>query len=283
MVTGDYHHTAIAVARNVGLLSPDSSVMLIDTVKASPCMAQADKQVKVSHMCQQLPPSQQAATAMQVQHHPLAASASHRQDCHQLQAPDKVQGVSQSSSQAQAPLIQALSGASQGLSLSPRPGSTLKLSQGLSQTLPTKQRSITDDLQASAGARSCTEPVMQPSVLAPQHLQSPQMTKSQSLGSIRHCTSSVAALPARHQSTLGRHVHYAPSSTVSLAVQPQPGVLPLVAQPPGKLVVQAQAGVLPLVAQPPDKLKFLGDEGEEPSPDGHGRGPVTMCSDRGCL
>lgn len=32
MITGDYHHTAVAIARDVGMIKPDSQVVIIDTV-----------------------------------------------------------------------------------------------------------------------------------------------------------------------------------------------------------------------------------------------------------
>ena len=33
MITGDYHHTAVAVAKNVGMVKPDSQVVVIDTAR----------------------------------------------------------------------------------------------------------------------------------------------------------------------------------------------------------------------------------------------------------
>ena len=36
MITGDYHHTAIAVARDVGMLNPDSPTIIIDVAKHGP-------------------------------------------------------------------------------------------------------------------------------------------------------------------------------------------------------------------------------------------------------
>ena len=39
MVTGDYHHTALAIATDVGMLQPDCPVMVIDTLQDSPTAA----------------------------------------------------------------------------------------------------------------------------------------------------------------------------------------------------------------------------------------------------
>ena len=36
MITGDYHHTAIAVAKDVGMVRPDAPMVIIDVVKHSP-------------------------------------------------------------------------------------------------------------------------------------------------------------------------------------------------------------------------------------------------------
>ncbi len=33
MITGDYHHTAIAVARDVGMVHPDAQMIIIDVAK----------------------------------------------------------------------------------------------------------------------------------------------------------------------------------------------------------------------------------------------------------
>ena len=33
MITGDYHHTAVAVAKTVGMVKPDSGVAVIDTLQ----------------------------------------------------------------------------------------------------------------------------------------------------------------------------------------------------------------------------------------------------------
>lgn len=36
MITGDYHHTAVAIARDVGMVKPDSQIVIIDTMHKDP-------------------------------------------------------------------------------------------------------------------------------------------------------------------------------------------------------------------------------------------------------
>ena len=53
MITGDYHHTAIAVARAVGIIKEGGQVMIIDTVKqdseaATPAEQTFDSQVSTT-------------------------------------------------------------------------------------------------------------------------------------------------------------------------------------------------------------------------------------------
>ena len=45
MITGDYHHTAIAVARDVGMVRPQGQVVVIDTIR--PCTVDFEHQVLV--------------------------------------------------------------------------------------------------------------------------------------------------------------------------------------------------------------------------------------------
>ena len=47
MITSDYHHTAIAVARDVGMVRPQGQVVVIDTIR--PCTVDFEHQVFSSH------------------------------------------------------------------------------------------------------------------------------------------------------------------------------------------------------------------------------------------
>lgn len=59
MITGDYHHTAIAVASNVGMIQPEGQVVVIDSVaQAWSCSKPASLRSKVTQLTSAAIPSQ---------------------------------------------------------------------------------------------------------------------------------------------------------------------------------------------------------------------------------
>ena len=119
MITGDYHHTAIAVAKAVGMLQPDSPVMIIDTVKAAPETMETDRQGELAG----------SAAALQLQPELIAGNATQTQEACQAADQERCQLQSRSSSllQSQAP-IQSL------LHQSPNTGLKHSHSQAQSQS-----------------------------------------------------------------------------------------------------------------------------------------------------
>lgn len=117
MITGDYHHTSIAVARDVGILQADAPVMIIDAIKGGPALSEADRPCQVSTSAASLQPLQQSLAGTASQLHKFSPAADQK-TCHSrcdrlLQPPplvpsmlhslsaDQIQGPAQTGTQAQ--------------------------------------------------------------------------------------------------------------------------------------------------------------------------------------
>ena len=84
MITGDYHHTSIAVARDVGILQADTPVMIIDAIKGAPALSGADRHCQVNNSAASLQPLQQslAGTASQLHKFSPDMSSADQKTCH---------------------------------------------------------------------------------------------------------------------------------------------------------------------------------------------------------
>ena len=261
MITGDYHHTAIAVARDVTMDEPDSPIMIIDAVKDVPTLpshclqlqASMSKQVEVVQPSSDIPAVQPTGSSW-------AHSLSH----------SNVQSTSQCDNEA---LNHALGRGFDGqeheqhsprsLSL-PQDSAQLGMSQPgqdvsaltLGQTLPGLGRSPARQQPCISAPQPC---------LVPGHAMTQGQSATLRKAASAACRSAgVAVQPASVQSGTGssKHVHYAvPRSPSSTRLVPSTGApwgllgtpnspLPPLAQPAAAGVPSSQDGGLPALAQP---------------------------------
>ncbi len=274
MITGDYHHTAVAVARDVVMLQSDSPIMIIDAVKNPQSMPEADMHSKVSdsatqtklgHVVSALQPLLQSSADSASQ------SLSHRQSQGSLLEQPSVVSVSQPATEFAA------------------------VTQNWTQTVrfaPLQQSfSCVQQPAADAHSQTCSQapmPIRRPEEAGqdmkvlnlPADMQQSIFDWSMRSGAEKARVSSdhaygshpqdFAAHPARQQSSLGSatNAHYATSSplvsgqplsssTSSIALLDNPSSAPVAAAQPPE-VTPPQPGVTP------GRLCFLsGDSGEE--------------------
>ena len=104
MITGDYHHTAIAVAKDVGMVRDDSQVLVIDAVKqpqlssSQPSASAKKPQASTDHPnpADTIPAllQQQGSSAVQLSHSPYTADGRHSSE---FQAPSHTRSYGQTS------------------------------------------------------------------------------------------------------------------------------------------------------------------------------------------
>lgn len=260
MITGDYHHTALAVARDVTMVEPDSPIMIIDAVKDVPTLPShclqlqglMSKQIEVvqssSHMSA-LQPSGQSWT------HSLSQSHAQKQSQCDREALDHALGHTSCGQEHD-----QLSTRSSSL---PQDRTRIGMSQ-LGQDVSALTHGQTQAVPHRSSARQ------QPCISAPQPVVlGHAMTQGQS-ATLRKAASAAyhsaggAVQPARLQSGLGsnKHVHYdMPSSPSSARLVLSAGapwgllgtpnsLLPPSAQPAAAGALSSQDGGLPALAKP---------------------------------
>ena len=246
MVTGDYHHTAIAVARDVGMLQPDSPIIVIDAVREThnrtqarhsiASAAQSDLPPQPSLQLLQQPSADVASPGMKWQasdnqgtavgcKHPQHQDAGHRQSPGQSQdtAPSHGQGqsalhtVNHCSAQLQNFGFKLNSPASQRqvpcqsqlLGQSRVQSAAQSQTPGRTQGLTASHDSEMSLLQPFSNVKTQLMPVTQPVQMSGAF----KLESALPLLPVRR-TSSIAAHPRRQQS-IPRHVHYAAFDTAS--------------------------------------------------------------------